>query len=363
MKRTPQITTGSRRTRQVLLAAIALAVSLAVAEWLCRVILPRGTSMRFEQDVKELQAIQLPQLVSVIRDDPDLFWRLIPNQTLPPECYPFFGVISNGQGLREDHEIAIPKPPHEFRILFLGDSCTFGYGLEHTDGFVDRLEKKLQSEAPCGWTVECINAGVPGYSLFQGLRFLETEGLRYQPDLVVVTFGWNDMAMWDNMSDEQHWRLMQALLPPAGLRRSALCRSLWRLAMSRAPASGAAAAPRPRILPDEFHSLLDRTLAAASLGNTELLMLSWPMRALVEPGRDPTIRTPLQMEMHTFSAQRQVSLIDLVAVFQHAATTQSLSDLYLDIGHATSGANAMIADVLTRELLPWFRQQTGAARP
>lgn len=359
----PSPSPPARRKGRWLLAAAALAVSLLAAEWACRIACPPAPSLRFKQDVKELQGIQLPQLVSVIRNDPDLFWRLAPHRTLPPESRPFFGVISNGQGLREDHDIEIPKPPLEFRILFLGDSCTFGYGLEIKDGFVDQIEKKLRAEASPGWTVECINAGVPGYSLFQGLRFLETEGLRYQPDLVVVSFGWNDDSLWDNMSDEEHWRRGQALRPPGFLDRSALCRALWRAAKARSVASGAPAAPRPRVLPREFRALLDRTLETTRRGNTELLVLSWPIRALCEPGRDPALRSPLQMEMHGFSRDRKVLLLDLVPAFQEAAKTQPLSDLFFDVGHATPIGNALVADAFTRNVRPWVKQKMAAAPP
>jgi hypothetical protein len=344
-----------------LLAATALMFSLLAAEAVCRIALPRATSLRFKQDVKELQQIQLPQLVSVLQDDEDLFWRLIPNKVLPPESRPFFGIISNAQGLREDHEITIPKKSHELRILFLGDSCTFGYGLENRDGFIDKLEVRLRATVPQGWTVECINSGVPGYSLFQGLRFLETEGQRYQPDLVVACFGWNDMSAWDDMSDEDHWRRAQAVRPPAFLARSALCRVLWRAAKSRA--SAPASEPRPRILPNEFRGLLDKTLEVTRREGAELLVLSWPMRVLIEPGRSPNLRTPLQVEMHSFSTERRVPLLDLVPVFQNAARVQPLSSLYFDIGHATASANTMIADVFARELDLWIRHRTRPPQP
>ena len=47
--------------------------------------------------------------------DPELFWRFAPNIRLPADYWPLFGVLSNGQGLREDHDIAIPKPAGEIQ--------------------------------------------------------------------------------------------------------------------------------------------------------------------------------------------------------------------------------------------------------
>ena len=50
------------------------------------------------------------------------------------------------------------------------------------------------SSLHAGRRFEVLNAGVAGYSSHQGvLRFLQ-EVDRYQPDLVLVSFGWNDAA-------------------------------------------------------------------------------------------------------------------------------------------------------------------------
>lgn len=346
---------------KLLLAAGSLALSLLIAELVCRFAFPHTTTLRFEQNANELKEIHLAQFISVIEDDDELFWRLKPNQVLPPDGYPFFGIISNSQRLREDHEIAIPKPPRELRILFLGDSCTFGYGLDYKAGFVEKLEARLQARVPQGWKVECINAGVPAYSLFQGLRFLETEGLRYQPDLVVACFGWNDVTRWDGMSDEEHWHRLQALRPPRGLARSALCRAIWRTVKSKTvvPSSG-----KPRVSPEEFRGMLDETLETARRHNAELLLISWPMLYQFGPGQDPTnTRLAHQIEMHLFGEARGVPVIDLVHAFQIAATKQPLSELFLDVGHARADANTLIADILARELRQWVEQKTFGAEP
>jgi len=40
---------------------------------------------------------------------------------------------------------------------------------------------------------EVINAGCGGYTSFQGLRFLKSELLEYNPDLLIIWFGYNDI--------------------------------------------------------------------------------------------------------------------------------------------------------------------------
>jgi lysophospholipase L1-like esterase len=93
----------------------------------------------------------------------------------------------NSHGLR-DREHPYAKPPGVFRILFLGDSFVFGSGgVEYGRRFTELLE----SAAP---RVEVINAGVPGYSSDQEFLYLQSEGHRYQPDLVVVGAFMNDFV-------------------------------------------------------------------------------------------------------------------------------------------------------------------------
>ena len=83
-------------------------------------------------------------------------------------------------------EFNIEKDSGVFRIVCLGDSCThFG-----PDTYSDMLRVYLDETAPGQF--EVINAGVIGYTSFQGRRLLESEVLDWSPDLVTVYFGWND---------------------------------------------------------------------------------------------------------------------------------------------------------------------------
>jgi hypothetical protein len=72
------------------------------------------------------------------------------------------------------------------RVLFLGDSFTYGHGL--ADGsvrFTDRLERELARD---GRRLHVYNAGVSGTNPTQWLETLEALGPEYRPDLVVGVF-------------------------------------------------------------------------------------------------------------------------------------------------------------------------------
>jgi len=95
-------------------------------------------------------------------------------------------VTTNSHGLR-DVEIPYEKPPGQRRVLSVGDSFAFGYGVELDECFA----KVAQRELGQGWQV--INAGVPSWGTCDELDFLQLEGFRYEPDVVVLCFFWNDL--------------------------------------------------------------------------------------------------------------------------------------------------------------------------
>jgi len=89
-------------------------------------------------------------------------------------------------------ELPYTKQPKIRRILYVGDSVTFGYGLEEEQTFPFRVEALLRKAV--GDSVETVNMGVDGYSPWQEHMHLRNEGLRYQPDLIVVSFILNDVT-------------------------------------------------------------------------------------------------------------------------------------------------------------------------
>jgi lysophospholipase L1-like esterase len=103
--------------------------------------------------------------------------------------------VLNSRGLR-DQEIPAAKQPGEYRILFMGDSCTFGTGdwLSPDETYVKITEQELLQRYPRRF-IRAINAGIPGYSSFQGYQLMKELLPAYAPDLVVVYYGWNDHWM------------------------------------------------------------------------------------------------------------------------------------------------------------------------
>lgn len=330
------------------LHALGLAVLFLVAvEVLCRVLYPARPPLRFSQDVEVLMGVGQERFADVLEGDPELFWRLVADVVLPEESGRYAGRLSNAQRLREDHGIAVPKPEGEVRVLFLGSSPTFGTGVRLEETFVEIAERRLRERLP-DRRVECINAGVPGYSLFQGWRYLETEGLRFEPDLIVVQFGASGLQVWDNKSDVRHHAESLARRPPRLLRWSRLASLVWGRRSAGGPPT-TPGVPRPRLDGSEFRALLADVKRAANRHGAELLFVVWPSRVHVLR-REGERRTPLHELMLRFAKNHGIGAVELLPVFEELCRENPVEAVYLDAWHATALANAAVGERLADEI-------------
>jgi hypothetical protein len=123
----------SHPTRRTVLTRLGLAgaatgLSLALGEEIVRMVVPKRVPLRFDEFALENTGTGgAVNPMDFVDADPELFWRFRKSVRLSRDGHGFFGLISNGQGLRMDHEVEVPRPASLLRILFLGDSCTFGY--------------------------------------------------------------------------------------------------------------------------------------------------------------------------------------------------------------------------------------------
>jgi lysophospholipase L1-like esterase len=91
----------------------------------------------------------------------------------------------NSHGLRGP-EITYEKSLDTFRILNLGDSVSMGWGVREEDTYGRQLESLLNEQGNGELRYEVINAGVPGWNLENALAYLQAEGLKYEPDLILL---------------------------------------------------------------------------------------------------------------------------------------------------------------------------------
>jgi hypothetical protein len=100
-------------------------------------------------------------------------------------------IRTNSLGQRGD-EYTVQKPPGTFRIVGLGDSYTFGTGVDHDDTYLAVLERLL-GDTDATVAYEAINFGIEGYNTEQALHYFREHGLALSPDLVLLGYVYNDV--------------------------------------------------------------------------------------------------------------------------------------------------------------------------
>jgi len=144
----------------------------------------------------------------IFEGDPLLLWRLKPN--LDQVVWDFTVISTNRNHLRSEQvgETVGRKRSGTIRIVCLGDSVTFGFRVpvvwpdKPTEydhewlPFPMLLQKQLRAANP-DRKIEVVTMAVPGYTSHQGLAWLQRDIDELQPDLLIVSFGWNDASFSD----------------------------------------------------------------------------------------------------------------------------------------------------------------------
>ena len=110
--------------------------------------------------------------------DPDLKNSPMPHQ----EEDTTFPVTTNEDGLRTSHSVQKNK---KTRIMTLGCSTTFGWGVADDETYPVQLENLFQKD---GLDVDVVNGGQPGYTSFQGLWLWNEILENYRPDVVLIGY-------------------------------------------------------------------------------------------------------------------------------------------------------------------------------
>ena len=112
-----------------------------------------------------------------------------------------FIVTTNADGLRTD----VPRERRAGvqRVAVMGDSTTFGWGVDDGGTVTDGLRAALDADG--GAAVEVLNAGQPGYTTTQAAVFFDAVVQHYRPDLVVLFLPLHDHNRV-LVSDREHLR-------------------------------------------------------------------------------------------------------------------------------------------------------------
>lgn len=356
-----------RRWPATLLAvALALAVGLLLAEGLVRLagglglvdLAPSLADLPVAgptEDGVQLSAAdgQRPLYVS----DPLLHHRMAAGWSgfFPEEIVRDVGrsqvpIRTNSLGLR-GAEVERDKPAGVVRIVALGDSVTFGWGLRSEDAYPSQLASLLATLRP-NQRFEVVNAGVSGYGTWQQLLWLQESGLELQPDVVVVQAHLNDAS--DNLWGTLGW---QGGGESWLARHSHLARLVQRVAGSAAPRSDVPCAADWKVGVDQVcwqgtEQLLSQLRSAAQAAGAVTVLMPSPMRWQVEPGvRDVRAwvdAARYQDALRQYAQGNGWLYVDPLPAFRQA--TSNGQSLFLDVGHPNEAGQRLMAQELYNAL-------------
>jgi len=122
---------------------------------------------------------------TIFQHDPELGWKL---RAGARDRWLGADVVINSRGMRGPE----PRQGAAQTILFLGDSVVFGAFIERDDETLSaRAEAALVS---AGFDVQCLNAGVGGWSPWQERAWYETEGAHFGAGIVLIHTVLNDVT-------------------------------------------------------------------------------------------------------------------------------------------------------------------------
>jgi hypothetical protein len=154
---------------------------------------------------------------------------VLPDHAHPPDYrlrYPWGEVTTNAEGWRSP-AVALAKPPGTLRVLGLGDSVLFSWGVSDADTVTRRLEEALTASLD-GRRVEVINTGNGSFNSLDELLVLRSRGLDYAPDAVFVLVIGNDFYDRPPYVDQVDWLEAQGVRAEGAL-------DAWRRAQVERP--------------------------------------------------------------------------------------------------------------------------------
>lgn len=174
-----------------------------LSEWRARLLLiffSLGTTVLFLELALRLLGMGAPPLLGkdafdYFTFDGELGWELLPGAQGRLQTEEFDVAIRiNSRGERADGEVPIARTPGRRRIVVIGDSFSFGHGVEAAEGWPARLQELVPES-------EVVNLAVTGYGTDQQVLRFEKRGLAYQPDLVIL--GLFEGNVFRNVKHEQ----------------------------------------------------------------------------------------------------------------------------------------------------------------
>ncbi|MCH2171069.1 GDSL-type esterase/lipase family protein [Myxococcota bacterium] len=292
--------------------------------------------------------------------DPEIAHTLRPLQRSYTHDKP---VSINSLGIR-DREFSESPEAGTTRILAIGDSQTFGNGLNAADTWPKQLERELEiKNDPQGVRWEVLNGGIPGTDTWQHERWLGRMMDLYHPEIVVLAFYVNDVSPTYSPQQRGSAKKSNTLVNRVGylLKRSAVVSlALQRLsALEHSEQSKQGRAFEDYILTGEFNERVER-------GWTQVTQSLKAMKATTDskgadfilailPRRDQVAgileSNAYNRRIAAIATEARIHSVDLLTELKQGFETDGQSLFIRWDGHNSAQANKLVAQRISKVLL------------
>lgn len=254
-----------------------------------------------------------------------------------------FTVSTNALGLR-----VVPgsNEAASLRILALGDSTTFGLGVNDDEAWPAQLLSALEARLGAG-PAAIFNGGVVGYSIAQVETRLGMLKPVVDPTVVIVTAGNNDATRESAYSDRERIAADQALSPRA--LKPVLYTLVRGIAVGlRTPSD----AHPPRVDLAEFEQTLERIHRYCEQNGIHLVLVRWPWHAQWQLARGLTDVPPdFPQEHYQHTVMRFCDEVGVTCVDVLSLLAADGENHYFDAVHLNAPGNRRVAEGIADAVL------------
>ena len=289
-----------------------------------------------------------------------LGFEMIPSQ----QAYTYAETVTiNSAGFRGP-EYTNKKPSNTIRIVCLGDSLTFGVGVDDAGCYPRQLESILNERIGEPWRIEVINAGVQRYYTYQEIDQFRRYGDAWRPDFVVIGVYPNDLGLrpdgdFTREFDNPRERTAGGLRKRApwlylALKRSALVafgKEIW-LRAKRGKSSSDIARQAKEELWEAMRTDLATFGQLANQYGCPPLVIALPNRDLV---RENNENSPFPQRIEQFCQQLKLPYGSVLPLFIESLAERKDPYLAWD-NHMSVTGNRIVAETIADRLLPQIRE-------
>jgi len=238
------------------------------------------------------------------------------------------------------------KASGEIRLMTLGDSSVFGFGVEEDDVFGAVAATQLSQS--WGKPVVSINGGTPGYTSVQALHTLQDVGALVEPDMVVIATLWSDLFQTETPLERAGGQRHPLALYRVSTRLLARYLPAPKVGWTEGEVGGEAAGRSARVGLERYRRTLEELVQAArALGATPVILLL-PAPIDLDPAPVPRLIGSYRSALQEVGQRHGLIVVDGPDIFRKKSAGNA--DFY-DQVHPSTAGHALLGDALARALI------------